>query len=81
VTIETATVYRAAGRRWFTKKAAINAEARAMIKKRCECGKPDRATGDGGWACRFHDARTGYGARVKARLVRWLSRRCAGGGR
>jgi len=39
VDIETATVYRAAGRRFLTKSSAYKAEAWAMIKKKypCEC--------------------------------------------
>ncbi|WP_019573308.1 hypothetical protein [Curvibacter lanceolatus] len=44
ITTETATVYRGGGRRWFTKKAAIWAEAKKSYqacvhnKGRCECG-------------------------------------------
>lgn len=44
VTKESATVWRGGGRRYFTKSAAINAEARASYNQivkssgRCECG-------------------------------------------
>lgn len=44
ITTETATVFRGGGRRWFTKKSAINAEAKAAYNKSvqahgvCECG-------------------------------------------
>ena len=37
VIIETATVYRAGGRRYFTKRAACTALARTKLKERCEC--------------------------------------------
>lgn len=37
VTVESATVYRGGGRRWFTKRAACKAEARAKINKDCGC--------------------------------------------
>ena len=37
VTIETATVYRGGGRRWFTQAAACRAEARARLKVDCGC--------------------------------------------
>jgi len=50
---ETATVYRAAGRRWFTKKAAGRAEARAKIKQRCTCEKGDGITP--GITCHYHE--------------------------
>lgn len=37
VTSETATVYRFGNRRYFTKRAACTARARAKLKERCEC--------------------------------------------
>lgn len=49
---ETATVFKAAGRRWLTKRAAGRAEARAKIKKRCECEKGDEVTPP--YACHYH---------------------------
>lgn len=41
---ETATVYRGGGRRWFTLAAAERAEARKLLKSRCECCKGDWQT-------------------------------------
>ena len=35
----TATVFKGGGRRWFTLQAAERSEARAAIKKRCECDR------------------------------------------
>lgn len=57
--IETAKVYRAGGRRWFTKKAACRARAREIISERCDC-EPNVRWGDGscdvtsGWTCWYH---------------------------
>lgn len=49
---ETAAVFRGGGRRFFTRKAAERAEAKAAIRKRCECC-------DGDWetppeVCAYH---------------------------
>lgn len=44
VTAETATVYRAAGRRWLTKQGACRAAAKAKIRTRCECERGDHIT-------------------------------------
>lgn len=49
---ETAAVFRGGGRRFFTRKAAERAEAKAAIRKRCECC-------DGDWetppeVCTYH---------------------------
>ncbi len=41
---ESATVYRGGGRRWFTKTAAERAEARKLLKTRCECSEGDWQT-------------------------------------
>ena len=49
---ETAIVYKAAGRRWLTKRAAGQAEARAKIKQRCDCDKGDSITP--GYTCSYH---------------------------
>ena len=78
VTTETATVYRGGGRRWFSKKAAIKAEAsklyRQRFKPRCECDKDtvgiDYTTGYFPETCYYHqDAfRTRFLRRV-ARLI------------
>jgi hypothetical protein len=59
VTTETAVVFRAGGRRWFTKNAACRAAARAKINTRCECesAEPDSFDGRGypGHTCWYHD--------------------------
>ena len=59
---ETATVFRGGGRRFFTKPAAINAEARASYNKivkssgRCECGTQFvEGYGDMNDYCLYHD--------------------------
>lgn len=44
-TIETATVYRGGGRRWFSLRAACGAEARAVIKARYPSEKADYESG------------------------------------
>lgn len=41
VTTEQATVYRAGGRRYFTKRAAVNALVRAKLKEKCACDYVD----------------------------------------
>ena len=59
VIVETATVYRAGGRRWFTKRAAYRALAKEAVNKRCEC-EPDARWGNGsldvtpGVTCQYH---------------------------
>ena len=73
VTTETATVYRGGGRRWFSLKAACNAEARARLKKNCDCDHCDHPEIPGGWRedfpCRFHD-----GSERAAKILRRLAR-------
>ena len=53
VSVETATVYRGGGRRWLTRKAAVKAEAIAVIKAKhpTERGETDHSIGyhDPGW--------------------------------
>ena len=60
ITTETAVVYRGGGRRWFSLKTAIKAEARAIhrarFRSRCHCSAPDYAVGDSGETCQFHEA-------------------------
>ena len=48
--VESATVYRAAGRRWFTKRAACRALARKAVMARCEC-EPTYQWGPGSLDC------------------------------
>lgn len=49
VIVETATVYRGGGRRWFSLRAACNAEAGAIMrtkdKPRCECQEAEYENG------------------------------------
>ena len=52
VETRTATVFVGGGRRWFTRKAAERAIAKAAIKKRCECSRGDRITPD--YVCEYH---------------------------
>jgi hypothetical protein len=65
-TAEQATVYRGGGRRWLTKRAACRAEARAKLRKRCECERGDHITPP--VTCWHHDERN------YQRLVRRLTR-------
>jgi hypothetical protein len=71
---EVATVYRGGGRRWFSKKSACNAEARALIKKRCDCEKDDPSIGYSGETCHYHSDMNRY-ARIKKRLSRFIERK------
>lgn len=71
IEVQQATVYRGGGRRWFTRNAAIRAEARRLFGKRfrgmCECDtEPDIRY----WAyvCRIH------GATFRDRFVRRVAR-------
>jgi hypothetical protein len=50
VVVETAKVYRAGGRRWFTKQAACRALAKEIINQRCEC-EPTVYWGSGSCDC------------------------------
>jgi len=59
VVVETAKIYKANGRRFFTKRAACRALAKQIINERCEC-EPDHRWGDGscdltpGMTCWYH---------------------------
>jgi hypothetical protein len=59
VVCETAKVYKANGRRFFTKRAACRAIAKQIINERCDC-EPDDRWGDGscdltpGIICWYH---------------------------
>lgn len=72
VTTETATVYRGGGRRWFTKRAACRAEARAKLKSRCDCDYCDHPEMPGcpteDLPCQYHD-----GSERAAKILRRLS--------
>ena len=75
ITSEVATVYRGGGRRWFTRSAAINAEAKAKYKAatdledRCYC---DTIKWDGqefNDACKYHD----HSSPVYGRYIRYAA--------
>jgi hypothetical protein len=72
IAVEQATVYRAGGRRWFTKRAAIKAYAAAKFRAKhpCECEQADYGSGYPGFTCHVHDVRD----RVLPRYVRLLWR-------
>jgi hypothetical protein len=74
VVIEQATVYRAGGRRWFTRRAAIKAYAHAKFKAKhpCECERGEYSSGYPGYECGAHDHRE----KVMPRYLRWLKRHC-----
>ena len=73
VTVEPATVYRAAGRRWFTKEAALKRAAHAMIRRKypCECEEPEWDA-YGGYHCGRHPGNDEYD-RLRHRLIRKLA--------
>ena len=52
IVVETATVYRAAGRRYFRKASAVRALARALIRAHCYCSPGDHVTP--GEVCHLH---------------------------
>lgn len=76
ITREPAVVFKAAGRRYFTRKAAINALARQTIRRRCECESADWSAGDGGFTCNLHKDPLRY-AKIKRRLAGLIARRLA----
>lgn len=55
VEIQTATVFKGGGRRFFTKRAAYRSAAKAKIRERCECYPDDPITGDPGESCEYHE--------------------------
>ena len=80
VTTETATVYRGAGRRWFTRRAAYRAVARAVVNERCretgDCdgGEADALAGYVPPGCRWHRD-PDHAERLLTRLARRYERR------
>jgi hypothetical protein len=72
VSKETATVYRGGGRRWFTKKSACRAAARAKIKEKCYCDYCDHPEMPGcpteDLPCQYHD-----GSDRAAKILRRLT--------
>lgn len=69
---EVATVYRGGGRRFFTRRAAERAEAKAIIRKRCECERGDILNGDYGYTCRYHSDRDRYERAVRLLLAMFI---------
>lgn len=74
IPIETATVYRGGGRRWFSAKAAAKAEAAMHFRKRhpCECDDPDYSSAGGyypDYTCENHGEWRGKFIRRVARLL------------
>lgn len=73
IAVETATVYRAGGRRYFTKRAACIAQARAKIKQRCECDYCDHPEMPGCpteyLPCEYHDD-SARASKIMRRLTR-----------
>lgn len=65
VIIETAIVYRGAGRRYFTKGGALRSFAKAAIKRRCDCERDDPATGYPGNTCKYHQEWSGQSELIK----------------
>lgn len=63
VVAEQATVFIGGGRRWLTVRAACRAEAKAIIKRHCECDKGDEFTPSD--HCRRHADQDKYSALVK----------------
>ena len=73
VTVETAAVFRSGGRRWLTLRAACAAEARAMLKKHCDCDYCEDDIGRYELPCRLHHPDR-Y-PRIMRRLTKGLMRR------
>lgn len=69
---EPAIVFRGGGRRWFTRQAAANAEAKAAINLRCDCDSghwPIRHPMEPPHICEYHCDLERY-AKIKRRLAR-----------
>lgn len=82
---ETATVYRGGGRRWFSLKAACNAEAaklhRDRFKADCYCCKDhysERFGHEPGETCHLHSV--DFYPRWRRRVARLLTQRAKEGG-
>lgn len=56
VSSSTTTVYHGGGRRWLTLRSACSAEARALLKTRCECETIDHGSmGSEHLVCWYHE--------------------------
>lgn len=76
IRVETATVYRGGGRRWFSVWSACHAEAKALHKahfrERCDCGSAEPEFGDAGSTCQYHEQ--AFYTRFVGRVARLLRR-------
>lgn len=72
ITVEPATVYKACGRRFFTKKAAAYHLVREIFKERCKCEPFEPETG---WhyGCKYHKDSSRL-EELKRRLTKRLMR-------
>lgn len=66
IKMEARRVYRGGGRGWFTLQAAANAEAKAIIKRRCYCDPGDEITP--GETCHYHSGE--FYLKMKRRLAK-----------
>ena len=73
VAIEIARVYRSksSGKRLFTKRAAYNHEACALIRKHCYCESAGPEDDYPGGLCHYHE-NDAYSRKLQARLIRFL---------
>ena len=75
---QTATVFRGGGRRFFTKRAAYRAAAKAKINEYCDCDPGDPATGEAADICEYHEDMDKW-ERLVTRLARFYQYRdCQG---
>jgi hypothetical protein len=75
IQIEQATVYRGGGRRWFTKAAAIKAEAKAYLFKKHGCTCEKHSDPDNGYypeTCYLHAMDTDRFKKYVRRVARML---------
>jgi hypothetical protein len=70
-----AVAYKAAGRRYFTKKAAYNALARSAIRARCECEEAIPEDRYPGQRCHYHSMDSDRFAKLRRRLSAFIARR------
>lgn len=67
--VEKATVYWGGGRRWFTKRQAARAEAKAFIRSKCDCSPYEHDTGFEGEACKYHSMDAAKWSKIRHRLA------------
>ena len=76
ISSEQATVYRGGGRRWFTKRAAAKAEARALIFRRypCDCDKHNYDNDYSSEVCHLHAMESSRYGKLIRRVARFYLR-------